>query len=138
MRWERSMLLCLSSGDMVCYGRLGFWFRAWKVRVDFAGDVALEAADDFALAQAFVSASFDVGAGGFMVTHAHDRHDVERAVGGSVAAAAQSVPAGGAAAAGGLWRDTAKLGESGFVVDAVGVVAGGNEELPGQFNPNAE
>lgn len=84
------------------------------------------------------SAYGDVGAGGFVVAHAHDGHDVERAVGGSVAAAAESVPTGSAATAGGLWRDTAELGEGGLVVDAAGVVAGGDEELPGQFNADAQ
>src|ERR1700751_939986 len=74
-------LLCLSSG---CGegGRVGFW--AWEIGVDFAGDVALQAADDLAFVEAFVGPSFDVGAGGFVVTHADDGDDVERAVGLSV------------------------------------------------------
>jgi hypothetical protein len=35
----------------------------------------------------------EVGPGGFVVAHADDGHDVESAVGGAIAAAAESVPA---------------------------------------------
>jgi hypothetical protein len=82
------MLLCLSSrcGD-------GWWgwrggCRAWKVVVDLAGDVALRAADDFAFAESFGGAALDVVAGGLVMADADDGNDVERAVGGSVTAAA--------------------------------------------------
>jgi hypothetical protein len=44
-------------------------------------------------------ASLDVGAGGCVVAHADDGDDVEGAVGGAVTAAAETVPAGGPAAA---------------------------------------
>ena len=77
-----------------------------EVRVDLAGDVALEAADDFSLAEAFSGAAFDVVAGGLMVPHPDDGDDVEGAVGGPVAAAAEPVSAGGASAACWLWRDS--------------------------------
>ena len=131
------MLLCLSSGLRA--GVLGglqsvCW---WEVLVDLAGDVALEAADDLAFGQALGGAAFDVGAGGLVVAHPDDGDDVEGAVGGSVAAAAEPVPAGGAAAAGWLWGDAAQLGEGCFAVDAVGVVAGGDEELAGDLDPDA-
>jgi hypothetical protein len=81
--------------DLLMLGRerRGIRFRAWQIREDFACDVALEAADDLAFGQSFGGTAFDVGAGGFVVAYAHDGHDVERAVGGSVAAAAESVPA---------------------------------------------
>ena len=49
----------------------------------------------------------------------------------SVPAAAEPVTAGGAAAAGGLWGDAAEFGEGCLAVQAVGVVAGGDEELAG-------
>jgi hypothetical protein len=48
---------------------------AWEIGVDFANDVALEAADDLAFVQAFVGSSLDVGAGGFVVSHADDGDD---------------------------------------------------------------
>lgn len=76
----------------------------------------------------------DVVASGAVVTHADDGNDVERAVGYSVAAAAESVPAGGSAAAGRLWCDSAALGEGGLAVDSLGVVAGGDQELAGDFD----
>jgi hypothetical protein len=37
---------------------------AWKVSVGFAGDVALEAADDLGAVEAFIEAAGDVAAGG--------------------------------------------------------------------------
>ena len=56
-------------------------------RVELAGDVALEAADDLAFGESFVGPAFYVGAGGFVVSQSHDGDDVEGAVGLSVAAA---------------------------------------------------
>lgn len=123
------MLLCSSS---CCWKRVvrdrG---RGWsgKVGVDFPGDVALQAADDLAFAQAFGGAPLDVVAGRLVATHPDDRDDVEGTVCGAVAAAAEPVSAAGASAAGRLGRDAAELGEGGFVADAFGVVARGDEEL---------
>jgi len=105
--------------------------------VDLAGDVALEAADDFALGQAFGGAALDVVAGGLVVPNADDRDDVERAVGCSVAAAAESVTTGGASAAGWLGCDAAEFGEGCLGVDSVCVVAGCDQELPGEFDTDA-
>ncbi len=79
----------------------------------------------------------DVVAGRLVVAHADDGDDVEGAVGGSVAAAAESVPAAGAAAAGRLWGDAAEFGEGGLVADPVGVVAGGDQELAGDLDADA-
>ena len=93
--------------------------RAWQVVVDLAGDVALQAADDLAFAQSFGGAALDVVAGGLVVPDADDGDDVERAVGGTVTAAAEPVTAGGSSAAGRLWCDTAEFGEGCFAVDAV-------------------
>src|SRR4051812_17348278 len=106
------MLLCSSSCECGRH-RIGLFHDCSReVGVDLPGDVALEAADDLSLAEALAGAAFDVVAGGLVMAHPHDGDDVERAVGGPVAAAAEPVSAGGASAAGGLWRDAAELGES--------------------------
>jgi hypothetical protein len=78
---------------------------ARQVGVDLAGDVALEAADDLAFAEAFDGSSLQAVTGELVVAHADDGHDVEGAVGGSIAAAAEAVPAVDAAAAGRLGSD---------------------------------
>ena len=108
-----------------------------QVGVDLPGDVALEAADDLAFAEAFGGASFDVVAGGLVVAHPDDGDDVEGAVRGPVSAAAEAVTAGGSAAAGGLRGDAAELGEGCLVADAFGVVAGGDQELAGDLDADA-
>ena len=59
--------------------------------VDLAGDVAFEAADDFALGLAFGGAAFDVGAGAFAVAHSGDGDQVQSAVGLAVAAVVEAV-----------------------------------------------
>ena len=87
---------------------------------EFAGEEPLQAADDLAFAQPFGGAAFDVVAGGLVMAHADDGDDVERAVGCSIASAAESVAAGGAAAAGRLWCDTAEFGEGCFGADPFG------------------
>src|SRR4029450_11739320 len=102
--WKRSMLLCSSSRVLQ-----GGGLRSWEGGVDLSGDVAVEAADDLAFAEAFGGASLDVGAGGLVVADADDGDDIESAVGGSVAAAAESVPAGGSSAAGRLGCDAAEF-----------------------------
>src|SRR5699024_9237433 len=62
--------------------------------VDLACDVALEAADDVLLGLAGLGASFDVGAGRWVVTQAAHDDAVEGGVGSSVPAAVQAVLAG--------------------------------------------
>src|SRR3712207_5329335 len=57
-----------------------------------AGEQALEAADDLGLGLAFPGSSGDVGAGGFVVLHAHDHRAVESGVGLAVATAVEPVP----------------------------------------------
>lgn len=111
---------------------------AGQGRDDLAGDVALEATDDLAFAEAFGGAALDVGAGGCVVAHADDGDDIEGAAGGAVTAAAESVATGGAAAAGRLRGNAAELGEGGLAAEPFGVVAGGHVELAGQFDTDAE
>ena len=131
------MLLCLSS---VCswpvFGQeLGL--LVGQVGVDLAGDVALEAADDLSFAEAFGGAALDVVDGGLVAPHSDQGDDVEGAVGGAVASSAESVSSGGAAAAGGLWRDAADLREGCLAVDPAVVVTGGDQELAGDLGADA-
>src|SRR5690606_2347727 len=102
-----------------------------------SSDESLQAADDLALAEALCGASFDVGAGGFVSSHADDCDDVERAVRGAVTAPAESVASRRSPARGGLWCDAAELGESGFAVYPGGVVADRYQELAGQLGADA-
>ena len=68
------------------------WDGVRRGREEFAGDVALEAADDLGFGQAFFGASFDVVLGGLVVRHAHDDDAPQRGVGVAVAAAVEPVP----------------------------------------------
>src|SRR5438309_11697129 len=75
-----------------CPRERGCWRGGWcECVVDLAGDVAFEAADDFAFAFAFGRAAGDVVDGGLVKAHAHDDGAVERAVGLSVSAVVESV-----------------------------------------------
>ena len=76
------------------------------------------------------------GSGALVVPHPHDRDNVEGAVRGSVASSAEAVSAGGPAAAGWLRCDAAELGEGRFVADAFCVVAGGDQELASDLDPD--
>src|SRR2546421_2496791 len=97
------------------------------------GDVALEAADDFALGAALGRPPCDVSARRFVMTHPDQGHDVEGAVRCPITTAAEAVPPRRAAAAGRLGSDAAELGEGGFVADATRVLAGSDEKLPGEL-----
>src|SRR5205823_8299971 len=88
--------------------------KVWEEGVDLAGEVALEAADDVFGGETFGAAAGDVGAGGLVVAHAHDDGTVEGGVGVAVAAAVETVSAGGLTGAGGQWADAAEAGEGGF------------------------
>src|SRR6266498_420963 len=124
------MLLCLSS----CYGKiLGVDFRAGQGLVEFAGNVALEAADDFLCGQSFGGATRYVGAGVGVVAHAGYDDHVEGAVGLPVAAAVEAV-AFGLAAGGGYRGYPAQRGEGCLGVQPVGVVATGGQQLGGGFH----
>ena len=59
--------------------------------VDLAGDVALEAADDFLLRQALFGAPLDVGAGGGVGAHPGDHDPPQGVVGLPVTAAVEAV-----------------------------------------------
>src|SRR4051812_35054705 len=108
-----------------------------QVGVDLACDVALEAADDLALAQAFGGPACDIVASWLVMSHPDDSDDVEGAVCRSITAAAEPVAPGGAATAGGLWGHPAELGECGLVPNPFGVVAGGDQELSGDLSSDA-
>src|SRR5215204_7576630 len=99
---------------------------------DLAGDVALQAADDLGLRQAFVGAALGVGAGAGVVAEAAKNDNVERVVGATVAAAVGPV-AVGASAAGGDRCGAAEVREGGFGLDPVKVVAGADEHLAGDL-----
>ncbi len=77
-----------------------------QVRVDLAGDVTLEAADDFLLRQPFFAAPFDVGAGRRMRAHPRDDDPPQSMVGLAVAAGVEAV-AGALAGGGGDRGDAA-------------------------------
>lgn len=62
--------------------------------VDLAGDVALQAAHDFAFGLAFSGATGDVVVGGLMTVHPDQRDPPEHMVGCPVAASVQPVPVG--------------------------------------------
>src|SRR5829696_7296069 len=110
-------------------GSMLLWFGKWVrgtvlddqggQRVeDLAGDVALQAADDLGLRQAFVGAALGVGAGAGVVAEAAKNDNVERVVGATVAAAIEPV-AVGASAAGGDRCGAAEVREGGFGLDPV-------------------
>jgi hypothetical protein len=108
---------------------------AWECVEDFAGDVALQAADDLGLRQAFVGSSLDVGGGAWVVAEAAENDNVERVVGATVTAAVEPVSVG-ASAAGGDRRGAAEVREGGFGLDPVKVVAGADEHSAGDFGCN--
>src|SRR5436305_2908576 len=103
----------------------------------FAGDVALEAAEDLAFVEAVGGALGGVGLGALAVAEAADGDHVERSVGLSVAAGVEAVAVGAAGAC--LDRGgAADLGEGCFAVEAVDVLAGGDEELACALGADSE
>ena len=80
-------LLCLSSRELgPCSGV--------ETAVDFAGEVALEAAADLSEGAAFGGAALDVGAGSRIHAHAGDDGHVEGTVETSVSTTVDAVPDG--------------------------------------------
>src|SRR4030088_242358 len=104
----------------------------------FPGDIALKAADDLPLAEALGPPSRVGRAGRGMVAQPDERDYVERAVGCPIGAATQAVAAAGPAAAGGLRSCPTELGEGSLAANAVGVVAGGDQELAGDLGADTE
>src|SRR5665647_2612729 len=105
--------------------------------VDLAGDVAFEAAHDFAFALALAGAAVDVGPGRLVVAHADKDDAVERGVGLAVAAPVEPVAV--CLARGGVDRGgAAEHREGGFGAESFGVVAGGDQERAGGVSADAE
>jgi hypothetical protein len=67
---------------------------AWKVSVGFAGDVAVEAADDLVAVEAFIEAVGDVAAGAGVGAESGEHDAPERMVGLAVLAPVEPVAAG--------------------------------------------
>src|SRR5437588_9852791 len=105
--------------------------------VGLAGDVALEAAEDFASGEAVSGALSGVGAGALAVAEAADRDHVQRPVRLSVASVVESV-AGGAAGAGRDRGGAADLGEGGLAAETIDVLAGSDEELARALGADSE
>src|SRR5712692_1513257 len=105
--------------------------------VGLAGDVALEAAEDFASVESVGFAFGCVGAGAWAVAQAADGDHVEGAVGLAVAAVVEPVAVFAAGA--GLDRGGgAELGEGGFASEPLDVLAGGEEQLAGSLGADPE
>ena len=62
-----------------------------QVRIDLAGDVALQAADDLGLGLSFFRAAFDVGAGGRVRSHPGEHDPPQGMVGLPVTTAVEPV-----------------------------------------------
>jgi hypothetical protein len=105
------------------------------VVVDLAGDVALEAAQDVELGQALLGAPFHVGPGRWVAAHPDQGDAPQGVVGLAVAAAVESV-AVGAARGRGDGGGAAQVGEGGLAMEPLGVVAGGDQQLPGGVDPD--
>lgn len=89
--WCMWTLLCLSS----CLQRgVGLSVHALEGSVELAGKVALEDSSDLFGAASFCAASFDVGAGFWVVGHAGDDGHVQGAIDPPVTAPVQPVASG--------------------------------------------
>jgi len=104
--------------------------------VELAGDVALEAADDLGLGQAFGGAPGGVGAGAWVVAQASEDDHVEGVVGGAIAAAVEAVAVGPSAASGDGGH-AAQVRERCLGVQPLGVVPERGQELAGDFGADA-
>ena len=97
-----------------------------EVEVDLAGDVALQAADDLCLGQAFGGAPFGVGAGRRVRAHPGDHDAPQGVVGLPVTTGVEAVPFG--LAGGGRDRGgAAQVRPGGFAAQPFGVVPGGDQ-----------
>ena len=106
--------------------------------VDFADDVALEAADDLFLGEALFGAAFDVGAGAGVVAHVGTgrwcRGRCWRLRSPPRLRRCRSVRPELA----GMGATPQRWAKRGFAAEPVGVVAGGGEQLPGDLGADAE
>ena len=107
-----------------------------EVRVDLAGDVALEDAHDLAGGASFGEAAGDVFAGAFVAAHAGEHDPPECMVGLAVPAGVEAMP-GGLARRCGQGCDTAEVRERGFVAEPVRVVTGRDEQDRRGAGPDA-
>jgi hypothetical protein len=103
--------------------------------VEFAGDVALEAASDLAGGLALGGAASDVGAGPGTATHSDHGDGVDRAVECAIAAAVEPVAYGSAAA--GLQRAGAGQGGERGIVSAASGMGETHDRLGGGDRPEA-
>ena len=105
--------------------------------IDLAGEEALEASDDIALAEALGGASSDVVDGRLVEAHANDRGAVERHVGFAAATSRQPVtvckPRGSGDRTG-----AAELSEQGFGAHAFRVVTEHHQHLGGGVSTDPE
>ncbi len=100
--------------------------------VDLADDVAFQTPDDHWFGFALGGAGDGEVTGALIVAQPDD----DDAVHGAVTAAVQPVAAG-VAAGGGDGSDAQQPGQGGLGVQPVGIVAGGDQQLPGGVDPDA-
>jgi hypothetical protein len=105
--------------------------------VGLAGDVAFDASNGFAFGQAVRLAALEVGLRFRAVTQPDQGDQVEGAVGVAVTGGVESV-AVGLAAAGRDRAGGAERGEGGFGSEPFGVAPGGDEQLGGVLDADAE
>ena len=86
---QRIVVLCRGCGRGGEVGEVGA-----EGGVDLAGDVALEAAYDFALALSFAGAACGVGLGTLAVAQSADSDEVQRAVGLAVSTGVEAMAGG--------------------------------------------
>src|SRR5215471_2519341 len=107
-----------------------------QVGVDLAGDVSLEAADDFLLRQAFFGAPAGVGAGRWVGAEPGDHDPVEGVVGLPVAAGVKAV-AGDLSRGCGQWGGGAQVRPGGLRAQSPGMVAHGDQQDRGGVRADA-
>ena len=112
----------------------GWRWRAGEVLVDLAGAGALQAAQDVELGEPLVGPALDIRPGRWRAVPADQGDAPQGVVGVAVAAPVESVAVGAARGR----RDgggAAQMGEGGLGAEPLGVVAGGDQQLPGGVDP---
>ena len=105
------------------------------MRIDLAGDVAFQAAEDVGLGEALFGPPLDIGSGRWVVVHADEGDAPQGVVGPPVTSPVEPV-AVGAARGRGDGCGTAQVCEGGLGAQPLGVVAGGNQQLAGGVDPD--